>query len=80
MDYKKFLIKLQNLPDNKKKIILWAVVVVLAVIMGFFWVRGAVNNFKKIGESIGQIELPQIEMPATEILQTTTPSNENAIK
>lgn len=80
MDYKKFLLKLQNLPDNKKKIILWVVVAILAVIMGSFWINGAINNFQKIGESIGQIELPQIEMPATEILQTTTPSNENAIK
>jgi hypothetical protein len=80
MDYKKFLIKLQNLPDTKKKIILWTIVVVLAGIMGFFWVQSAMNNFKKIGEGIGQIELPQIETPAIEILQTASPSNENAIK
>ena len=50
-----FIEKLQNLPENKKKIILWAVVVILAVIMGFFWVRGAINNFSKIGESVKSI-------------------------
>ncbi len=56
-----FFEKAQNWPDNKKKIVLWAIVAILAVIMGFFWVRSAINNFSKIGESMGNIELPKID-------------------
>ena len=53
--------KLQNLPENKKKIILWTIVAILAVIMGFFWVRGAINNFSIIGQSVQGIKLPKID-------------------
>ncbi len=80
MTFREFITKLQNLPDSKKKIILWSVVATLAVIMGFFWVRGAMNNLSKIGESVGQIKFPEIQTPATDILQTVSPSNENVIK
>jgi len=56
-----FITKLQNLPEQKKKIILWTVVGILAVIMGFFWIRGAINNFSKIGESVKSINLQDIK-------------------
>lgn len=56
-----FLNKLQNLPDNKKKIILWVIVGVLAAIMGYFWIKSAGERLNKMGESIGQINLPQLE-------------------
>ena len=46
---RKFILKLQSLPEKKKKIILWTIVAILAVIMGFFWLRGAINSFSKIG-------------------------------
>jgi len=61
MNFKESITKLQNLPDNQKKIVLWTIVGILAVIMGFFWVRGAISNFSKMGESLGNIEFPQIE-------------------
>lgn len=61
MDIKKYITKLQNLPDNKKKIILWVIVGVLIVIMGFFWIRSAGERLNKMSESIGQINLPKIE-------------------
>jgi polyferredoxin len=72
-----FLTKLQSLPEYKKKIILWVIVAILAVVMGFFWVREVVDNFSKIGESVKSINLPKvnINMPSLDILQTTTPSN-----
>jgi len=57
MNLKNYLNKLQNLPDNKKKIILWGVVGVLAIIMGIFWIMGAMSNLQKIGNSVGQINL-----------------------
>ena len=77
MDFKKiaeknriFLAKLQSLPEKKKKIILFTIVIILGLAMGFFWLTGAINNFSKIGESIKSINLP-----STSVLQTVTPSN-----
>ena len=57
---KNYLEKLQNLPENKKKIILWTIVVILAVIMGFFWIRGAMDSLSKIGEGVQNIKIPEI--------------------
>ncbi|MGD0576876.1 MAG: hypothetical protein ABSA74_02265 [Candidatus Staskawiczbacteria bacterium] len=84
MNFKKFLKKLQNLPDTKKKIILWTIVAVLAVVMGYFWVNSAEKGFSKIAESTKSIKFPAINLPTMpsldSILQTTTPSNANPIK
>ena len=81
MQIKEFITKLQNLSEQKKKIVLWTIVVVLGVIMGFFWVRSAMNKFSEMGQAVGQIEFPSLEMPDINplefdsILNTTTPSN-----
>jgi hypothetical protein len=78
---KNYIEWLQNLPENKKKIILWVVVAVLAVFMGFFWIKGTINNFSKIGRQMQNIKVPEIDtssmpkMPSLDILQTVTPSN-----
>lgn len=61
-----YLNRLRNLPDNKKKIILWVIVGVLAVVMGFFWIKSAADKLNKLGESANQIKFPQIEIPQTE--------------
>lgn len=74
-----FFGKLRNLPDKRKKIILWAVIVVLAAGMGFFWVEGAMNSLSKIGNSVKSINLPSINLPSSDILQTTTPNNVNSV-
>ncbi len=80
---RKFLEKLQALPEIKKKIILWTIVAVLAVVMGFFWVRGTINKFSKIGESMGTINIPALdtsempEMPSLDSLNNISPSDEN---
>jgi len=65
---KKILEKLQNFPDKKKKIILWTIVVVLALIMGIFWVRGTIDKVKYIGKSVSQIKIPEVQtsLPALE--------------
>ena len=55
-----FLAKLQNLPEHKKKIILWTVVVILGVIMGFFWVKGFMGSLPGIENSIKLIKLPVV--------------------
>jgi hypothetical protein len=61
MKLREFILKLQNLPEKKKIIILWMIVAVLGLGMGFFWVRGAINSFSKIGESVKSINLPNIK-------------------
>lgn len=60
-NFQNFLKVLRELPEHQKKIILWAIVAALAIIMGIFWIRQATNNLNKIGESIGQIEFPEMD-------------------
>mgnify|MGYP001591091465 FL=1 len=50
--FKNFIAKLQNLPENKKKIILWTIVVILGLIMGYFWIKSAMNNLQKLSENV----------------------------
>lgn len=63
MQIKEFITKLQNLPESKKKIVVWTIVIVLGLVMGFFWIRGAMNSLQKLGESTNKIELPEIQTP-----------------
>ena len=55
-----FFERLQALSEQKKKIILWSIVAVLAVVMGFFWIRGAMDSLSKIGEGVQNIKIPEI--------------------
>jgi len=59
---KNWLEKLRALPDSQKKVILWAVVGVVGTGMAFFWITGAVNSLSNIGEDIGQISFPEINV------------------
>jgi hypothetical protein len=45
-----FLGKLQNLPEHKKHIILWTIVVALGLAMGYFWINNAIKTFSKLNE------------------------------
>jgi len=56
MQIKEFITKLQNLPENKKKIILWTIVAILALGLGFLWFKITASRFAKIEESIKNIE------------------------
>ncbi len=58
---RKFVVKLQELPEHKKKIILWTIVVILAIVMGIFWIKGALGSFSRIGENLGKIEMPKMD-------------------
>jgi len=60
MNLKELITKLQNLPDDKKKIILWTIVVAVGLVMGFFWIKGAVNGLSKISGSVQKIEIPNL--------------------
>ncbi len=61
MDFHAYLEKLRALSDKQKKIVLWTIVVVLGIIMGLFWIRGALNSLSEMGSAVGQIQLPEIE-------------------
>ena len=60
---KNWLERLRILPDSQKKIILWAVVGVIGIVMAFFWITGAVKSLSNTGEDIGQINFPEINIP-----------------
>jgi hypothetical protein len=66
-----FFTKLQNLPDSKKKIILFTIVGATAMVMGFFWVREAKDNLFKLGAEVKKVKIPTYNMPKipTEALQ-----------
>jgi hypothetical protein len=71
-----FLKKLRDLPDKKKKIILWTIVIILGLIMGIFWIKEATNGLSKIGENVKQIKLPEIQTPV--ITNITIPDQTGA--
>ncbi len=58
---KNYLEKLRALPDKQKKIILWGIITILALGLGFFWFKNTVTRFSKIEESIKKINFPSIE-------------------
>jgi len=76
MDFHAYFKKLRELPDKRKKIVLWTIVGILGLIMGFFWIRTTTVRLSEIGNSLGQIQLPEIEMPSTDILQNVSPSDQ----
>ncbi|MFH1462382.1 MAG: hypothetical protein ABIG08_01680 [bacterium] len=60
--------KLQNLPKETKKIILWLSLIIVGSALLFWWsnnLKLGLNNLK--GEELrGQFQLPEIEMPKIE--------------
>lgn len=78
-----FLTKLQGLPDVKKKIILWIIVVVLGLVMGFFWVKDAADRLSRLSQSsqgtmFPEINLRDASMPG--ILQNASDQNSSIVK
>jgi len=61
MDFHNYLEKLRALPDQQKKIIMWAVVAVIAAILGIIWFNMSAKRVFQIQEDIGKIEMPQID-------------------
>jgi len=62
MNFRDYIKKLQNLSEMKKKIVLWTIVVILAVVMGFFWIKGTINNFSKLNFGTIKNELPSVDI------------------
>lgn len=61
----KFLKKAQSLPEKKRKLILWGIVAVLAIVLLGWWI----NNFQKrlaafeSNQFLEKLNLPEIESP-----------------
>lgn len=75
-----FLNKLRKQPVRVRRIILWTTVIVLGLILGFLWIYSSyksIDNLKKqnIIERLNLPEIPEIEMPEIEILETQTQNN-----
>lgn len=70
---KKWVLKLQALPEGHKKAILWTIVVIIALPMIFFWFQGTIKKF----DSIESIDLGLPEMEIIEEVSPTDQSTEN---
>jgi hypothetical protein len=89
-----FLNELRALPEKKKIVILWSIVIILGLIMGFFWVKTTIVRVKKMGQEFSNIKIPEIDTSGapsvniknavngiiSEIRQNTSPTNSNPIK
>lgn len=58
-----FIVKLQHLPETKKKIVLVAVVLVAAAVIGFFQVLSTFKHVAIIQKSMQSISFPAISLP-----------------
>ncbi|MDP3882491.1 MAG: hypothetical protein Q8Q48_00330 [Candidatus Staskawiczbacteria bacterium] len=80
MEIKNWIEKLRALSDKQKKVVLWTIVVVLGVIFSVFWVNSAMKRFSEMGQVVGQIEFPSLEMPDIgSVLETTSPSDQPVV-
>lgn len=59
----KFLNKLRNKPERVRKIILWLIVIIVALILGSWWFYSSYNKIKNFPtqEILKELELPEIE-------------------
>ncbi|OGZ18571.1 MAG: hypothetical protein A2175_01840 [Candidatus Nealsonbacteria bacterium RBG_13_42_11] len=57
--------KIQNLPEGKRKIILWGTVIIIGIALFFFWTKNAKKSFTNfdMGEFQKQLNFPKIEIP-----------------
>lgn len=67
-----FLEKLQSFPEDRKKIILWTIIVILAIPGGFFWIKDTMSGIKKIAHNISQMKI--FETPVSNVPMPTIPT------
>lgn len=68
----RFLEKLRRLPEFQRKLILWTIVIVLALVLFILWVRNVrekLRNFprEELREQVQFPALPNVETPEFEI-------------
>ena len=74
---KRLLEKLQGLSEKKKKIIIWVIVILLGLIMGGFWITGAIDSISKGPSQPSNINFPKFDLPEFQIPDIDTDSIEN---
>lgn len=67
-----FIKKLQSLPEEKKKIILWTIVIILGLILSFFWI-----TISK--ERLGKIDTKEIMKPLDVLIEKSQTPNGNEV-
>ena len=72
MNIKESIKKLQELPEVRKKVIFFTIMIISTLIMGAFTVKSTINNLAKIEESVKSVDLSEMGMPK---LQIDTPDN-----
>ena len=68
--------KLQGLPEKRKKIILWAIMIVVAIFLLKFYVQNIQRGIKSIdGEKIKEeLRIPELEQDLRELPKFEIPS------
>lgn len=55
-----FIKKLQAKPKKERKIILWSIVIILGLILGFLWIYSSYKNIQNLKEQhiIEELDIP----------------------
>ena len=61
---KSYLALLRGLPEWKRKIIFWIIIIIVSLILFNFYFKSVGETFKK-GMNLPEIEAPKIELPET---------------
>jgi len=67
MNALEYLEKLRALPENKKRFIFFAIMIFLSLIMFLVMISSTNNNFSKISESVGAMDLSVLKEPKFKI-------------
>jgi len=65
-----WLRKLRQLPDTRKRIIVWGVTIFVGIVLIAWWVPRTIENFQnsisETQETPEYLQLPEIELPSLE--------------
>jgi len=56
-----FLKKIQGLPEERKKIILWSIVAVIAVLLFFWWMRNFQTRIEALNAQGSNLKFPSLQ-------------------
>lgn len=72
MNIKNFISALQNQPEEKRKLILWAATILLGIILAGWWVKGIANKLPEMKEAKDNLryDLGVPQFPSLEQLQS----------
>jgi len=64
---KTFFKKIQNLPEGKRKIIFWLLMVIISLSLIFFYIKNVQKKLKSFKIEESKKEIPKLEMPEIKI-------------